>query len=187
MITPRSVSDSRCNGCHGLNRVIEYKLEAPHSDTAALIRLCCACRAELRGHLDQALKADDAELIARSEADNWNGLPWLRDTKRHPIKPEPNTENVRRRQAAGQPVSFLESIQARPRDLDETCKATGCRATGYNNVPCTCGDHRWRAWLESQSSFRVNGNKPPGKTRTTRKRASAIRKKGIGPKARKKP
>jgi hypothetical protein len=32
--------------------------------------------------------------------------------------PWPNTENVRARQAAGQPVSFLESIQARPPELD---------------------------------------------------------------------
>jgi hypothetical protein len=35
------------------------------------------------------------------------------------VKPEPNTKNVRARQAAGQPVSFLESILARPRGLDE--------------------------------------------------------------------
>lgn len=65
--------------------------------------------------------------VAHERNDNIVGAPgvphtmWRKgvDGLARPIEPEPNTANVRARQAAGQHVSFLDSIQARPPELDD--------------------------------------------------------------------
>jgi len=63
-------------------------------------------RAEVYERLRAAANERGLSISQIVEAAVSDALPW------------PNTENVRARQAAGQPVSFLESIQARPPELD---------------------------------------------------------------------
>jgi hypothetical protein len=170
MISTYRVKIERCNGCHGSDRVVEFKIEP----IRLLVRFCYACRAALRNALDAILKNDDA--IKRfprhhpyCKATGYNDVPCIcvGAIKPEPVAPPATTVTL----PNGQELPIDEVI-------DRSSIGRGLANIRENGIDAEVASLKVRA--------RLRATRKPAQS--TRKRAPTTRKKRpTARKARKKP